>query len=296
MSPLTSPSRTAWMVAQRRAAHQLMDRPPVFTDPLGLRILGRETAAELERDPQYHAHRISDRYLRAFLAARSRIAEDTLADLVSQGLRQYVILGAGLDTFAYRNPWPGLRVWEVDHPATQGWKRERLARGEITVPSPEPFVPVDFAHQDLEQALVAAGLDLGQPAFFSWLGVAPYLERPAIDALLGFVACASGSGGGIVFDYFIPPHTQTLMIRLLLALRRYRLKQIGEPWRTHFDPAQLVAQLQDLGFDDVTDFTPELINERHFSGRDDGLKVGTVGHVMRALNGLSAPKLIPSSS
>jgi methyltransferase (TIGR00027 family) len=281
-----SPSRTAWLVALRRAAHQIMDRPPVFTDPLGLRILGKETAAELGRNPQYRAHRVSDRYLRAFLAARSRIAEDTLAELVSQGLRQYVILGAGLDTFAYRNPWPELRVWEVDHPATQGWKRERLAKGEITVPSPEPFVPVDFAHQDLEQALVAAGLDLGQPTFFSWLGVAPYLERPAIDSLLGFVARASASGGGIVFDYFIPPHTQPLVVRLMLALRRWRLKKIGEPWRTYFDPAQLVAQLQDLGFRDVTDFTPALINERYFAGREDRLKVGSVGRVMRAVNAL----------
>ncbi|HEX6992193.1 MAG TPA: SAM-dependent methyltransferase [Gemmatimonadales bacterium] len=286
MTSLRSASRTAWMVALRRAAHQLMDRPPVFTDPLGLRILGRETAAELERDPRYLAHRVSDRYLRAFLAARSRIAEDTLAELVGQGLRQYVILGAGLDTFAYRNPWPELRVWEVDHPATQGWKRERLAKGEITVPFPEPFVPVDFAHQDLEQALVAAGLDLGQPTFFSWLGVAPYLERPAIDSLLGFVARASASGGGIVFDYFIPPHTQPLVVRLMLALRRWRLRKIGEPWRTYFDPAQLSSQLHNLGFRDVTDFTPALINERYFAGREDGLKVGSVGRVMRAVNAL----------
>lgn len=286
MTSLTSPSRTAWLVALRRAAHQLMDRPPVFADPLALRILGRETATELERDPQYRAHRFSDRYVRAILAARSRIAEDTLAELVGQGLQQYVILGAGLDTFAYRNPWPGLRVWEVDHPATQGWKRERLASGEITIPTPEPFVPVDFAHQNLEQALVAAGLDLGQPTFFSWLGVAPYLERPAIDALLAFVARASASGGGIVFDYFIPPHTQPLLVRLMLALRRWRLKKIGEPWRTYFDPAQLSSQLHNLGFRDVTDFTPALINERYFAGRTDGLAVGTVAHVMRAVNAL----------
>lgn len=274
------------MVALRRAAHQLIDRPPVFTDPLALRILGQQTAAELERDPRYRAHKVSDRYLRAFLAARSRIAEEALAGLVGQGLRQYVILGAGLDTFAYRNPWPALRVWEVDHPATQGWKRERLAKGEMEIPSPAPFVPVDFARQDLQEALVAAGLDLGKPTFFSWLGVTPYLERTAIDALLGFVARASATGGGIVFDYFVPPHTQPLILRLMLALRRRRLKKIGEPWRTYFDPGQLVTQLHTLGFRDVTDFTPDLINERYFSGREDGLKVGTVGHVMRAVNEL----------
>ena len=288
MTSLTSPSRTAWIVALRRAAHQLMDRPPVFADPLALRILGRETAAELERDPQYRAHRISDRYLRAFLAVRSRIAEDTLAELVRQGLRQYVILGAGLDTFAYRNPWPDVRVWEVDHPATQGWKRERLAKAEIAIPSPEPFVAVDFGRQDLETELVAAGLDLTQPTFFSWLGVAPYLERPAIDAIFGFVAKAAASGGGIVLDYFVPPHTQPLIIRILLAVRRRRLRQIGEPWRSYFDPAELAAQLRTLGFRDVTDFTPDMMNERYFAGRDDGLKVGTVGHVMRAVNGVGS--------
>jgi methyltransferase (TIGR00027 family) len=276
------------MVALRRAAHQLIDKPPVFVDPLALEILGSSIAEELERNPRYRAHRVSDRYLRAFLAARSRIAEDTLTELVRQGLRQYVILGAGLDTFAYRNPWPELRVWEVDHPATQGWKRERLAKAAIAIPTPAPFVPVDFAHQDLQQALVAAGVDLGQPTFFSWLGVAPYLERPAIDALLGFVARASATGGGIVFDYFIPPHTQPLLIRLLLALRRWRLRKIGEPWRTYFDPADLITQLRDLGFHDVTDFTPDMINERYFADREDGLKVGTVGHVMRAVCELRA--------
>jgi methyltransferase (TIGR00027 family) len=120
MTDLVRPSRTAWMVAVRRAAHQLLDQPPVFVDPLATRILGCRTTQELEQNPHFRAHRVSDRFLRAFLAARSRIAEDTLAELVGQGLRQFVILGAGLDTFAFRNPWPELRVWEVDHPATQG--------------------------------------------------------------------------------------------------------------------------------------------------------------------------------
>ncbi len=291
MTTLRSPSRTAWLVAARRAAHQLLDQPPVFVDPLGLRILGPDMARALERNPNFRAHRVSDRFLRAFLAARSRIAEDTLAELVSQGLRQYVVLGAGLDTFAYRNPWPGLRVWEVDHPATQGWKRERLTQGHIAVPSPEPFVPVDFARHGLEDALVAAGLNLAAPTFFSWLGVTPYLERPAIDATFAFVAQAAATGGGIVFDYFVPPQTQPIMVRLLLALRRRRLKAIGEPWRTYFDPAALITELQELGFQEVTDFSQAMINEGFFAGREDGLKVGTVGRIMRAVNGMGGQGL-----
>jgi methyltransferase (TIGR00027 family) len=241
-------------------------------------------AAELERNPRSSGHGPLDRYLRAFLTVRSRIAEDTLAELVAGGLRQYVVLGAGLDTFAYRNPWPGLRVWEVDHPATQQWKRERLVKGGIALPAESPFVAVDFERQSLRDALLAAGLDFAAPTFFSWLGVTPYLDRPAIDATFHLVADAARTGGGIVFDYFVPPHTQSLLVRGLIALRQRRLKAIGEPWRTWFEPSALAAELRQLGFRDVTDFSADMINARYFSGRDDRLRVGGAGRVMRAVN------------
>src|SRR5438874_10404338 len=120
------PSRTAQRVALRRAAHQLLDEPLVFTDPLAVRIVGADDERLLMADPSHLDKTAFDRGLRAFAAARSRIVEDEVARAVADGLTQFVVLGAGLDTFAYRNPYPGLQVYEVDHPDTQAWKRARL--------------------------------------------------------------------------------------------------------------------------------------------------------------------------
>jgi methyltransferase (TIGR00027 family) len=129
------PSRTALRVAMRRAAHQLYDAPPlVLEDPLAVPILGREYRAEVERT-QFKLHKPHSVALRAFLVARSRYAEDLLAHAVANGVTQYVLLGAGLDTFAHRNPHPHLRVFEVDHPATQLWKRELLAANNLATPA-----------------------------------------------------------------------------------------------------------------------------------------------------------------
>jgi methyltransferase (TIGR00027 family) len=282
----SEPSLTAHRVARRRAVHQLLDEPLVFTDPLALDILGPERARELRADPR---RRETNRFavlLRAFLAVRSRVAEDTLAELVARGLRQYVVLGAGLDTFAYRNPHRGLRVWEVDHPATQAWKRERLAAAAIAVPDPAPFVPVDFEREELGTALARSGLDPRSPVFFSWLGVTPYLHIEAIDATLGFVAGATRAGGGIVFDYGVPPSRLRLRARILFWVLTRRLKRIGEPWRTFFEPDELVEKMRTLGFATVEDLSGETLNERYFAERTDGLRVGVLGHVLRALTPL----------
>src|ERR1700733_14197321 len=168
-------SKTAHRVAIRRAAHQLLDQPKVLDDPLALRIIGTEAAEDLRSNPKEH-HAFS-RAFRAFMAARSRYAEDELAHAVSHGVTQYVVLGAGLDTFAYRNPHAGLRVFEVDHPDTQAWKRERLLAANIEIPSSLTFVPIDFEQQTLDGGLTNTGFDANAPAFFSWLGVTPYLTR-----------------------------------------------------------------------------------------------------------------------
>ena len=149
------PSATAMRVAARRAAHQILDRPLVLEDPLALRIIGPQQAAALEADPAAY-DRGWGRGLRAFLVARSRVAEDALAVAVAGGLRQYVVLGAGLDTFAYRNGHAaaGLRVFEVDYPATQAWKLlERLREGGSTSPRRRRIVPVDFERQRIVDEL-----------------------------------------------------------------------------------------------------------------------------------------------
>src|ERR1035438_9797436 len=131
-------SKTALGVAIRRAAHQLVDVPPVLDDPIAVRFVGAGNRGKMGRA----SHRVG-RDLRAFVAARSRYAEDRLAEAVERGVRQYVVLGAGLDTFAYRNPYAGLRVFEVDFPATQEWKRELLVEAEIDLPEGLRFAPVD---------------------------------------------------------------------------------------------------------------------------------------------------------
>src|SRR5262249_34463279 len=175
------PSATAYRVAMRRAAHQILDRPVVLDDPIALRIIGTRGAEQIRADPRRYDSSFG-RALRLFLVARSRCAEDALAAAVAAGVRQYVVLGAGVDTFAYRNPYASeqLRVFEVDMPATQAWKRDLLGRTRIGEPASLTFVPVDFERQALPEQLRAAGFREDQPACFSWLGVSMYLTRDAV--------------------------------------------------------------------------------------------------------------------
>ncbi len=273
------PSKTAFRVALRRASHQVLDEPRVFADPLALAIVGAD-AGELRSDETSQS-RIS-RVMRAFMAVRSRYAEDGLAAAFEEGTRQYVVLGAGLDTFAYRNPYPGLRVFEVDHPATQGWKRRRLEAAGIAVPESMTFAPVDFESQTLAEGLDRAGFRRDQRAFFSWLGVVPYLTRSAALETLRFVASLP-PGSEIVFDYARRPESLDPVSRLALAALAARVAAAGEPFQTFFDPAELEAELRPMGFASFENLGGEEINARYFNGRPDGLRVGGgAGRLMKA--------------
>jgi methyltransferase (TIGR00027 family) len=201
-------SRTANKVAIRRAAHQLFDQPKVLDDPLAVPIIGVEAVEKLRSSPKERQHPIS-RAFRAFMAARSRYAEDQLAKAIEERVAQYVVLGAGLDTFAYRNPHAAyLQVFEVDHPATQAWKLERLQTAGIAIPTSLKFVPVDFERQTLAAGLAQGGFDSGSPAFFSWLGVTPYLTRESCIATLRFIAQLP-PGSGVAFDFAVDPSHRT---------------------------------------------------------------------------------------
>ena len=180
------PSRTALGAAAYRAAHQAIENGSIFTDPLARLILGAAADAiisEVAVDP-------AKRPMRMFIAARSRFAEDRLSAAVSRGVRQAVILGAGIDTLSLRNPnaSSGLRMFEVDHPATQAWKRERLGEVGLAVPTSMTFVPIDLDKQGLMMGLLAAGFRPDNPAFFHWLGVVPYLRLETIAETLRFIA------------------------------------------------------------------------------------------------------------
>ena len=269
------PSRTAMRVASWRAAHQVVDEPPrVLDDPVALRIVSEQEAARLRRWPWLERNPASDSG-RAFIVARSRFAEDELSRALARGVTQYVVLGAGLDTFAYRNPYgSALKVFEVDHPATQAWKRARLAKAGIAIPPTLSYAPTDFEHQSLAQSLENAGFSREAPTFFGWLGVTMYLTRPAFDATLAFIS-TTPAGGGVAFDYMLPLGALPFFERMVLSLMAYRVAQLGEPFRTCVEPPEMRANVQRFGFRNVVDLGLHAINDRYFTGRRDELRVRT---------------------
>jgi methyltransferase (TIGR00027 family) len=275
------PSRTADRVAIERAAHQQLDSPLVLDDPLAIRVIDAQQAARLREHPERHDTSPIARPTRAMVVVRSRIAEDEIARAAAAGVTQYVLLGAGLDTFAYRNPHPGVRVFEVDHPATQQLKRERLAVAGIEVPERVTFVPHDFARETLSDALRSAGFDQTRPGVFAWLGVVMYLEPGAVMQTLRTIASLP-EGTTVIFDYALPPTSFAWLPRMLYRSVLSRLAAHGEPWTAFFEPGPLREILADLGFTRIEDLDPDEINARYLAGRNDGLKAGSVGRVVIA--------------
>jgi methyltransferase (TIGR00027 family) len=210
------------------------------------------------------------------MAARSRYAEDRLADAVGQGVRQYVVLGAGLDTFAYRNPFPALRVFEVDFPATQAWKRAMLAEAKIPAPDSLTFVALDFERHTLAKALAQAGFDLDAPAFFSWLGVVTYLTLEAFRATLKVIAQLPPSSG-VGFDYGIAPETLSPLGRKAFDALARRVAAAGEPFQLFFTPQALETELRQAGFQHIEQLDTDAINQRYFHARADGLTLSPLG-------------------
>ncbi len=264
-------SQTALRVAIRRAAHQLVDHPPVLDDPIALPLLGCGYQRDLERA----MHRVA-RDFRGFMAARTRYVEDRLADAVANGLTQYVILGAGLDTFAYRNPFPSLRVFEVDFPATQAWKQTKLAEAGIDLPAGLSFVPLDLECRELAEGLVEAGFDRHRAAFFSWVGMVPYLT---IDAFRATLATVGGlpPGSGITFDYVDLPETLAPPRRKVFNGLAKRLAAAGEPLRLLLSPQELECELSCAGFERIEQVGIERLNEIYFDSRADGLRLSPSG-------------------
>jgi methyltransferase (TIGR00027 family) len=274
------PSATAQRVAVRRAAHQLVDEPRVFDDPLALGIIGEQAVAELRRSLS-EEQAAWNQALRAFMAARSRFAEDCLAQAYLSGVRQYVVLGAGLDTFGCRNPWPDLKVFEVDHPSTQAWKRKRISLGGLQAPASLVFAPVDFETQALADGLAAAGFDARAPAFFSWLGVVMYLTEAAAFETLSFVA-GLPAGSGIVFDFPVPLEKMSLVSRMATRAMADRVAALGEPFRSAYDREDLEQRLIRAGFTRAETLGSDELNRLYFPDRRDGLRLRGPGRLARA--------------
>ena len=271
------PSRTALAAAGHRAAHQVLEGGALFSDPLAVRILGSDADAALRDAPTEGFARA----LRLFVALRSRLAEDALADAVTRGTRQLVILGAGLDTYAYRSPFADrLHVFEVDHPATQAWKRDKLWAAAIAPPATLTFAPVDFEQQTLAEGLAAAGFNERDHAFFTWLGVVPYLTDDAVFATLAYIAKLPG-GAGIVFDYANPAAAVSGPARAGHEALAARVAVAGEAFRSAFDTDALCSRLAQLGFRKIEDFGPRQLAARFWPARA-GAASDRGGHILRA--------------
>jgi methyltransferase (TIGR00027 family) len=244
------PSRTAFAAAAYRAAHQVLEDGRIFKDPLAVPILGVDPEALQADQDQLTIKRV----MRFFVSARSAIAEAALkCGVEERGVGQLVVLGAGLDTFAYRNPFEGrLKVFEVDHPATQAWKRRRLEEAGIAIPASLTYAPVDFERENLTERLAAAGLDPDIRTFFMWLGVLPYLTGEAITSTLAQIAGHPG-GGEVAFDYSEPREALDPTLQAYYDERAKRVAAIGEPFLSHFRPEEMHAQLHALGFAEIDD-------------------------------------------
>jgi methyltransferase (TIGR00027 family) len=260
------PSCTALIIARQRAAHQVLDHGSILYDPFAMKILREDEKDVLQFANEHPLVSIG----RLFTTARSRIAEDALSRAVERGVRQIVILGAGLDTFALRNPHGArqIRIYEVDHPATQAWKRQRLAEAQIALPPWLILVQVDFERDDVGETLVAAGFQQNAPAFFTWLGVVPYLTQDAIGRTLDYMSSIQNS--------------EVVFARQLEKERTEQLKKIDERSVSRFEPAGIAAILRSHGFCAIEDINFQEIASR-FGRAVQGLAPGHLGvHVVHA--------------
>lgn len=275
-------SRTVEIPAIMRALHQTMDDDPkILTDPVALRLIDandeRRWLAPLLDHP-------FAKQWRAGFALRARYAEDCLAEAVQRGARQFVILGAGLDTFAYRQPLWGssLRIFEVDQPTTQQWKHDRLKAADIAIPANLTFVPIDFERTSIPEALRATDFAFDAPTLCSWMGVTQYLTRDALDATFRFVLSLPPSSE-VVFSFILPQEAVSGVEAEALAIAAQRAAEVGEPWLTRIRGDELAVRLRSMGFSQTIHLTPEQARERYFGNRRDGLRERRGEQLMRAI-------------
>jgi len=273
-----------------RAAHCLLDEAPLIladhfacpfagfsSDEAFLRALEVSPLSSVPRFPR----------MRLLFALRNRYAEDELADAVARGVSQYVILGAGLDSFAYRRPdlMRVLHVYEVDHPSSLKWKRERVAQLGIEPPPTLHYVPLDFEHESLAEGLAAGGMNCDAPAFFSWLGVVQYLTRDAVLITLRDIASTAAPGSEIVFQFVVPAETLNIEDGADVSDLAARAAQKGEPWLSFFRPEEMEAELRRIGFGQLHHFDAAQAAARYLCGRTDELRPPAYFHMIKACIG-----------
>jgi methyltransferase (TIGR00027 family) len=273
---------TALTAAAARAAHLLVDQEPwIFDDSLATAVLGDQAGPLLEYHRQHGRHEILAG-ARVMVTTRSRYTEDRLAAATARGITQYVLVGAGLDTFAWRSPLAAqLRVIEADHPGTQQWKREQLAAAGLRARGDVRFATVDLTGGTLAAALARAGLDLDRPAVFSWLGVIMYLSRDTVaETLAGLSRCAPGTE--LVAEYLVPDDLQDDLGRGYTRQVAPAAAEWGEPWRTFLRPEDMSALLAAHGFTPLAHVTQREVAGPGRWDRADGLRPSALSRLVHA--------------
>jgi methyltransferase (TIGR00027 family) len=271
-------SQTAVAVLTLRAVHQLLDaEPKVLADPVAALLLTDQERALLSQPERFQAP--LSLILRAHVVARSRYAEDCLEAACGRGIRQLVVLGAGLDSFAYRQPaWArGLRIFEVDHPASQAAKQARLTAAGLSAPENLTWAPIDFERMSLTEGLSRVGFRADEPTFLTCLGVLVYLTSEAVDDLFRFVA-ALPRGSEMVFTISgnYPENANSSQLAVAAGA-------LGEPWLSVLTTEQVVPKLQALGFSEASVMTEGAIAQRYFANRSDALKAPPHDRIGRAV-------------
>ncbi len=267
----TAPESTAARVALWRALHVQIDPPPhVLNDEIGLKLLAPDSdwVRRGDMDPQF------TQPFRASIVGRARFIEDLVVEQAGCGLTQYVILGAGLDSFAQRRPVIAsrLRIFEIDQPAPQAWKRQRLIELGLGVPDWLRFVPVDFeAGGSWRDGLARAGFDAGKPAIVVSTGVSMYLTKEANAATLRQVA-ALAPGSTLAMTFLFPLQLADPEVRPGLEMAEKGARASGTPFLSFFTPAEIVALARAAGFADARHVSAADLTQRYFSGRTDGLR------------------------
>jgi methyltransferase (TIGR00027 family) len=266
-----APEHTAVRVALWRAMHVQVDPPPhVLEDEIGLRVAAPDDGWRRRPDMDQHATSRS----RATIVARARFIEDLVVEQAGRGVSQYVILGAGLDTFAQRRPEiaSGLQVFEVDQPGPQAWKRQRLIEVGFGIPEWLRLVPVDFeAGWSWWERLVAAGFDAGRPAVVVSTGVTMYLTRDATGATLRHVA-ALAPGSTLATTFMLPLELVESEERPLRQATENFARAAGTPFISFFTPPEMLALAREAGFKQAQHVSAASLAQRYFAGRTDGLR------------------------
>jgi methyltransferase (TIGR00027 family) len=292
---LRRPSRTAVVTAVARAFCR-HESPVIFDDDLAWGLAGEEGLALSGR----LGTEIPGALVAAFsrwMGIRARFTEDLVAQAIARGTPQYVVLGAGLDSFAYRRRdlLDRVRVFEVDHPASQEWKRRRLRDLRIEIPDNLVFAPLDFELQTLREGLEHAGFEFQRPAFFSWIGVTMYLSLEAINATLATIAqCLTGSR--VVLTYNQPHDSLDQFSLQVTSAFSAIAAELGEPFVSLFRPDDIERLLQSHGFVDIVHFGPPEARAAYLNGRADVQIAGAQRLVSATVRHSRDPGQHPSSA